>query len=101
MARGDEPLGDIATTVLFENERVKIWNLVVDPGEASAWHLHPRDYVTVVVEGGGLTVEFEDGTSSEGSAAGGTWTYHGDHRVHRVVNHTDTRYKNVLIELKG
>ena len=101
MARENEPLGDIATTVLFENEKVKIWNLVVDPGEASGWHLHPRDYVTVVVEGGGLTVEYDDGTSGVGSTAVGTWTYHSEHRVHRVVNHTDTRYKNVLIELKG
>jgi quercetin dioxygenase-like cupin family protein len=100
MARGEEPLGDIATTVLFENERVKIWNLIVEPGEASAWHLHSRDYVTVVVEGGGLTVEYEDGDPEPGPSSTGNWRYHDDHRVHRVINHTDTRYKNVLIELK-
>ena len=51
MPRGNEPLGDIASVVLFENERVKIWNLIVEPGETSPWHLHERDYVTVVVEG--------------------------------------------------
>ena len=100
MARGDEPLGEIATTVLFENDRVKIWNLIVEPGEASDWHLHSRDYVTVVVEGGGLTAEYEDGASSPGPTSPGTWTYHSDHRVHRVVNNTNVRYKNVLIELK-
>ena len=32
MPRGDEPLGDVASVVLFENERVKIWNLIVEPG---------------------------------------------------------------------
>ena len=101
MARGNEPLGDIATKVLFENEKVKVWNLVVDPGEASGWHLHPRDYVTVVVAGGGLTVEYDDGTSGVGSAAVGTWTYHSEPRVHRVVNYTDTTYKNVLIQPKS
>ena len=101
MSRGNEPLGDIASVVLFENDRVKIWNLIVDPGEASGWHLHERDYVTGVVEGGGLAVEYEDGTTQEGSAAVGVWTYHGEHRVHRVVNNTSTRYKNVLVELKG
>ncbi len=100
MPRGDQPLGDIASVVLFENERVKIWNLIVEPGEASDWHLHERDYVTVVVEGGGLTAEFDDGTKGEGSPHVGSWMYHGDHKVHRVVNNTDTRYKNVLIELK-
>ena len=100
MTRGNEPLGDIASEVLFENEHVKIWNLIVEPGKASPWHLHGRDYVTVVVEGGGLTVEFDDGTTEEGSSRVGTWRYHGGHKVHRVVNNTDTRYKNVLIELK-
>ena len=101
MPRGNEPLGDIASVVLFENERVKVWNLIVGPGEASAWHHHERDYVTVVVEGGGLTVEFDDGTVEDGSSGVGTWRYHWDHKVHRVINNTDTTYKNVLIELKG
>lgn len=35
MPRDNEPLGDIATEVLFENERVKIWSLIVEPGQAS------------------------------------------------------------------
>ena len=101
MPRGDQTLGDIATDVLFENDKVKIWNLIVEPGDSSAWHLHERDYVTVVVEGGGLTVEFEDGTSEDGSPQVGTWRYHDEHKVHRVINNAGTRYKNVLVELKG
>ena len=73
----DEPLGEIATEVLFENDRVKIWNLTVEPGEASDWHLHERDYVTVVVEAGGLTAEYADGTTEVNEyevGAGGTAT---------------------------
>ena len=68
MPRGNEPLGDIASVVLFENERVKIWNLIVEPGEASSWHLHERDYITVGVEGGDLTLEFEDGATEKTSS---------------------------------
>ena len=71
MARGNEPLGDIATDVLFENDSVKIWNLVVNPGEASDWHMHERDYVTVVVEGEGLRVEYDDGTSEDSPSGPG------------------------------
>ena len=100
MPRGNEPLGDIASVVQFENERVKIWNLIVEPGEASSWHLHERDYVTIVVEGGGLTLEFENGATEKTPSQLGTWRYHGEHRVHRVINNTNSRYKNVLIELK-
>ena len=72
MPGGDEPLGEIASVVLFENERVKIWNLIVEPGEDSPWHFHENDYVTVTVEGGGLTVEYEDGTKEESPSLAGT-----------------------------
>ena len=101
MVTKGEPLGDIATKVLFENGKVKVWNLIVEPGEASPWHLHERDYVTVVVEGSGLIAEFEDGTTDKRSFNVGDWRYHGVHQVHRVVNNTHQRYKNVLIELKS
>ncbi len=100
MARGNEPLGDIATDVLFENDNVKIWNLIVNPGESSDWHMHGRDYVTIVVEGAGLTVEYDDGTADDSPSGPGTWRYHGEHKIHRVVNNTDSRYVNVLVELK-
>ena len=101
MGPDGKELGDIASVVLFENERVKIWNLIVEPGEASDWHLHGRDYVTVVVESnGGLDAEFGDGTANKSNNVVGDFTYHGSHQIHRVVNNTDRRYKNVLIELK-
>jgi quercetin dioxygenase-like cupin family protein len=100
MPRGNEQLGEIATDVLFENDKVKIWNLIVEPGQASDWHLHQRDYVTIVVEGKGLIVEYDDGTKEDSPAQVGRWRFHDQHKVHRVINNTDTRYKNVLIELK-
>ncbi|MCH7800119.1 MAG: hypothetical protein IIC24_01115 [Chloroflexi bacterium] len=100
MPRGDEPLGEVATDVLFENDKVKIWNLIVNPGESSDWHLHSRDYVTIVVEGTGLKVEFDDGRVEDSPSGVGTWRYHGEHQTHRVHNDSDTRYVNVLVELK-
>ncbi len=65
------------------------------------WHLHERDYVTVVVEGAGLVVEYDDGTKQDSPSGPGTWRYHGEHKVHRVTNSTDKKYTNVLIELKS
>ena len=101
MPRGNEPLGDIATLELFENDRVKIWSLIVEPGQTSPWHLHTRDYVTVVIEGEKITVESEDGTALLPPSEVGRWRYHDEHGVHRVINDGDTRYRNILIELKG
>lgn len=101
MPRSNEPLGEIASEVLFENDKVKVWNLVVEPGEASDWHMHDNDYVTVVVEGEGLMVQYEDGAEQDSPSEVGTWRFHGEHKIHRVVNNRDVRYKNVLIELKS
>ena len=101
MSRGDEPLGEIATEVVYENDKVRVWNLVVEPGEASGWHMHHNDYVTVVVEGNGLVVQYDDGTEQDSPSEVGTWRFHGEHKIHRVVNNRDVRYKNVLIELKS
>src|SRR5262245_15041846 len=35
-----EPLGDVATRVLFENAWVKVWEMTLAPGEISALHRH-------------------------------------------------------------
>ena len=32
MPRGDEPLGDVANKFLFENDRVRVWNLDLASG---------------------------------------------------------------------
>ena len=100
MARGDAPLGDVATEVLFENDRVKIWSLQVAPGNASEWHLHSWDYITVGIEGESLTRELEDGTREPVEFEPGRWTYHAGPEVHRVLNESKIPWKNLLIELK-
>ena len=43
------PLGGVGTEVLFEDDRVKIWQLTLEPGEAS--DLHEHDYYLAVFEG--------------------------------------------------
>ena len=50
MEPDSKKLGEIATDVPFENNRVKIWNLIGEPGESRNWHLQGRDYVTGVME---------------------------------------------------
>ncbi|MFL2763847.1 MAG: hypothetical protein ACJ0A6_02405 [Dehalococcoidia bacterium] len=99
MSFNEKTLGEIATDVLFENDKVKVWNLILKPGEASDWHMHKRDYITICIEGGGLDAEFHDGSTGKGSNIG-DWAYHGDHQIHRVINNTKNTYKNILIELK-
>ena len=46
-----DPVGDIGTRVLFEDDRVRIWELHLEPGEASDLHHHDNDYYLVIQQG--------------------------------------------------
>jgi quercetin dioxygenase-like cupin family protein len=51
MAQSERVMGDIATRLLVENDRVKIWEMDLAPGEESAIHEHTMDYILVVIDG--------------------------------------------------
>ncbi len=56
-----EPTGNVGTKLLFENERIRVWDLALQPGEALEKHVHHEDYVFIVLEGGSLVhVDDED-----------------------------------------
>jgi hypothetical protein len=44
-------LGGVGTTLLFENDRVKVWEMSLEPGQESAVHHHQLDYVMIQVDG--------------------------------------------------
>ena len=100
MARGNEPLGDVANQFLFENQRIKMWNLVLDPGESSDWHVHEMDYLTIVIDPGSLRVEWEDGSTEDRQLPVGEATFRQGHGAHRVTNTGTARYRNALVEFK-
>ncbi len=47
----DDPLGNVGTELLFEDEHVKIWELTLEPGEASDLHRHDHEYYLVIDSG--------------------------------------------------
>ncbi len=47
----DDPVGGVGARVLFEDDRVRIWDLVLEPGEASDLHHHEHDYYLIISEG--------------------------------------------------
>ena len=51
-----EALGDVATRLLFENERVKIWEMRLAPGEEGPLHRHERDHILVQIGGDRMAV---------------------------------------------
>ena len=47
----DGPLGDVGTRLMFEDDRIKIWEMALEPGEQTAPHRHEHDYYLVILEG--------------------------------------------------
>ena len=100
MTSPQNPDGDVGTEVVFENDHVKVWNLDLQPGESSSWHTHHHWYVTIVTVPGTLKAEFTDGTSSTDTYELGAVHFRDKDSQHRVTNVGDSRYVNVIVELK-
>jgi len=93
----DEPIG---TELLFENDNVRIWKLVVGASSGTTWHQHRVPYVYVVIEPGSVQTEYGDGTAEAQADHRGDAVFRADTQPHRLVNLGNTRYENIVIELK-
>ncbi len=101
----DDPVGGVGTEVLFEDEHVKIWEMTLEPGEASDLHTHEHEYYLVIDSGdlvagvcpkGGPIDYFVGKVPPQGNTVrvpkGNTeW----------AVNIGEKRYHEILIELKN
>ena len=59
----ERQLGDVGTRLVWENERVRIWEMVLAPGERSAVHEHTLDYLLIPLAGDRIGVEVEPDTA--------------------------------------
>ena len=73
--------------------------LILEPGEATPWHVDPYHRLSVVIRGDALTIEYRDGGEPEhlrvASGEAG-WDAPTD-RVHRAVNVGRTTHEEVTI----
>ena len=103
----NEPSEAVGTRLLFENERVRVWDLALAPDEWLEKHIHREDFLFVVIQGGDLkhvdlqnpendrAVSYEDDLVVF-REAGESGTVHN-----RLVNVGDAPYRNLVIELKS
>jgi hypothetical protein len=101
-----KPTEHVGTRLLFENDRVRVWDLALAPGETLATHIHRLDYL-ILVESGGLIrcadpdnpadsrdIQFEDDEVRFREVT-------GDGKVdHKLTNIGAKRHRNYVIELK-
>lgn len=57
--------------LLFENQDVRVWECVMEPGKWCDWHFHEYPHLLVVVDGAEIYGEFADGTHSTLEIPGG------------------------------
>ena len=99
-------LGDVATRIILENDRVRIWEMDLAPGERSATHRHGLDYVLVQIDGDRIAAQFEPDTQGalhgwvEGTVEPGKTRYLARGGIETAVNTGARRYREILIELK-
>lgn len=92
--------GDVGTKLLFENERVKVWEITLAPGEETVPHTHELDHVVYPIETSEIEVRWPNGASERRHATPGDAQFRaaGDHHIARNVG--DSRFHQVIVELK-
>jgi beta-alanine degradation protein BauB len=100
-------LGAVATTKLFENDRVRVWEMRLDPGESSDVHEHQLDYLLIQLEGDKIAGIFEPDTKGpypagtvEGDVAPGNVIYIERGGIETAKNIGERAYREILVELK-
>jgi len=92
-------MADVGTRLIFENERVRVWEFTLEPGEAIEGHRHDLDYFFYPIQGGTLEVTRATGVVQATLEAGKVYFRHkGD--THAARNIGGDRYHEVLVELK-
>jgi len=107
--------GEVGTTRVFENDKIIVWEFVLEPGETTPVHTHRHDYIFYVLDGTRLEVFDADGRALGDLDAhtGAVFALEvegdelvsidGKHRVpvtHSARNAGTTRYREILVESK-
>ena len=102
----ERKLGAIATRVLFENERVRVWEMRMPPGETGPVHRHELDHLLIQISGDRMAVVPEADTTGpyreylEAEVAPGQVFYVQRGGVEAARNVGSREYHEILIELK-
>lgn len=104
------PSDQVGSKKLFENDRVVVWELRLQPGEKEAIHRHDRDYVMIQIGGDKVAADFEPesqgtwaqfaGQRLEGDVANGNVLFAEKGGVEAAVNTGTEEFYEIIVELK-
>ncbi len=93
----------VGTQLLFENERVRVWDLRLAPGESTGLHRHEHDYLYVVIGDGRLQAADAEGNRGEArDMQDGEVRFSAleGEAVHEAFNVGAGPWRNIVVELK-
>jgi hypothetical protein len=99
-------LGGVGTKVLMENDRVRVWEMRLEPGEDSAVHRHDLDYILVQIDGDRIAGVPEPDSAGEyneyieADVTPGNFIYIDRGGIEIARNVGKKPYYEILIELK-
>jgi predicted metal-dependent enzyme (double-stranded beta helix superfamily) len=93
----------IGTELLFENDRIRVWDMVLQPGQESPLHRHEGDYVFIYTTPSRLTafLENQPPTTSDFDDGFVQYTEVGPGTVHKIRNAGAREHRQILVEFKG
>ena len=98
----------VGSKLLFENDRVRVWELRLEPGQIEALHEHKHDYVMIQIDGDRVAGEFEPDsggpwggeTHVEGDVANGLVIFAEKGGRERAHNIGQVPFYEIIVELK-
>lgn len=96
----DKTQGAVGKVLLFESNSCRVWQLDLEPEQATSWHEHSCDYVYVVTRAGSACTELLNGARECQDDQVGDSRYRTPDGGHRLVNIGSTTYENIIVELK-
>jgi beta-alanine degradation protein BauB len=102
----DRSFGGLGSKMLFENDRVRVWELTLQPGEESPVHRHDHDHVLIQVAGARIAVVPEPDTQSrykdylEADVRPGEVAFVRRGGVETARNVGSEPYREIIVELK-
>ena len=94
----DKSVGHFET--LMDNERTRITEWVIAPGEQTGWHLHDYDYVTIQQSTGRLHLDYADGSEKTIDYIPGSTHLNQAPVEHNATNVGDVDIRVLEIEYK-
>jgi quercetin dioxygenase-like cupin family protein len=87
-------------TLIFENEKVRAYRVILQPGQSTGGHKHGLSFLNVSVSGGELAVESGGKKSSKQKVSPGAFSWSDGPLTHSVKNLGSAGYEMVDVEWK-